>query len=302
MRISTIGYTTKQGFKSIYRNKIFTLASIATIAACIFLFGLFYSIVINFQHIVKTAEEGVGITVFFDDGVSQERIDEIGKEIEARPEVIQMKYVSAEEAWSKVKEDYFQGDASLAEGFQDDNPLMDSANYEVYVNDIEAQEDLVQYISNLEGVRKINQSKTAADMLSSFNKLVGYASLAIIGILIAVGVFLISNTVTIGISVRKEEIGIMKLIGATDFFVRAPFIIEGLMIGLIGAVLPLTLLYFVYREAVQFVINRFYLLIGFIQFVPVTNVFKTLIPIALAMGMGIGFLGSFITVRRHLRV
>jgi cell division transport system permease protein len=302
MRISTVGYTAKQGIKNIYRNKIFSLASVATISACIFLFGLFFAIVINFQHIVKSAEKDVGITVFFEDGISQDKIDEIGEQIKARPEVVQVNYVSAEEAWEKFQQDYFGGDATLAEGFQEDNPLVNSSNYEVFVSDIDTQKSLVSDIQSMDGVRRVNQSEVAANTLSSFNRLVGYVSIAIVGILLAVGIFLISNTVTIGISVRKEEIGIMKLIGATDFFVRGPFIIEGIIIGLIGAAIPLGILYFVYKEAVQFVMNKFNLLIGFIQFLPVGQVFETLIPVALGLGIGIGFIGSFATVRKHLRV
>lgn len=302
MRLSTLGYTLKQGFKNLYRNKMFTLASIATISACIFLFGIFFSIVVNFQHITKAAEEGVGITVFFEEGLEQTEIDKIGEDIRQRPEVIQMKYISADEAWEKFQEDYFGGNEKLAEGFQEDNPLIDSSNYEVYVEDIETQKELVSYIQGLDGVRKVNQSELAADTLSSFNRLVGYASIAIIGILLAVGIFLISNTVTIGISVRKEEIAIMKLIGATDFFVRAPFIIEGIILGLIGAGIPLGLLFVVYREAVQYIMQRFNLLMGFMQFLPVRVVFQTLLPVSLGMGIGIGFLGSFITVRKHLKV
>lgn len=302
MRISSIGYTLKQGIKNIVRNKWFSLASVATMTACIFLFGLFYAIVTNFTYIVKSAEEGVAVTVFFDDGLPQEAIDAIGEQIQDRPEVSGIRFVSAEDAWEDYKEKYFKDAGELAEGFADDNPLVDSANYEVYMEDIEDQTELVSYIKGLEGVRKVNQSETAANTLSTFNVLIGYISLAVIVILLAVSIFLISNTVTIGIAVRKEEIAIMKLIGAKDGFVRAPFLIEGVMIGLAGSVIPLILMYFVYEKAVRYVMDRFSLLAGFLQFLPTKEVFMTLVPASLALGMGIGFLGSYITVRKHLRV
>lgn len=302
MRISSIGYTLKQGMKNIFRNKWFSLASVATMTACIFLFGLFYAIVVNFNYIVKSAEEGVAVTVFFDEGTTQEMIDQIGKAIEQRPEVARIHFVSAQEAWDSYKDKYFQGDGELAEGFEEDNPLANSANYQVYMKNVEDQGELVDYIKDLEGVRKVNQSEKAANTLSTFNILIGYVSVAIIAILLCVSVFLISNTVTIGITVRGEEIAIMKLIGAKDGFVRAPFLIEGVLIGLAGCAVPLVVLYVVYERVVRYVMERFSLLAGFLQFLPTREVFTTLIPVSLALGMGIGFLGSFITVKKHLRV
>lgn len=106
MRISTFFYTIKQGFINIFRNKWFSLASIATISACLFLFGLFYSILMNVQNIVKTAQEGVSVTVFFDEGISDDRIQQIGDEIQKRPEVSKINFISADEAWDSFKEEY----------------------------------------------------------------------------------------------------------------------------------------------------------------------------------------------------
>ena len=131
MRISTLFYTIKQGFANIIRNKWFSLASIATISACLFLFGLFYSILANFQHVVKTAEEGVSVTVFFDEGISDEKIQEIGDMIRKRVEVRDVKFNSAEEVWDEFKQDYL---GEYSDGFTE-NPLADSANYEIYLND-----------------------------------------------------------------------------------------------------------------------------------------------------------------------
>lgn len=301
MRISTVGYTMKQGVKNIGRNKMFSLASVATMSACIFLFGLFFSIIINFQYIVKSAEEGVAITVFFEDSVTEEQVSQIGDDLKAREDVLEVNYVSADDAWNTFKEDYFGESAELADGFKDDNPLAGSDNYEVYMNDVSTQSDLVKYAEGLPGVRKVNKSDVVAKTLTSVNKLVAYASVAIIAILLAVSVFLISTTVTIGISVRQEEIAIMKYIGAKDSFVRAPFIIEGLIIGAIGAIIPLVVLYFAYSKAVAYVLTRFSLLNNIIDFLPVATVYRTLLPAGLALGVGIGFVGSFFTIRKHLR-
>ena len=302
MRISTIGYQTKQGFKNIGRNKMFSGASIATMAACIFLFGIFFSIVTNFRYMVQKAEEGVAITVFFDEEATDAQIKKIGDELKSQDGVLKVNFVSADEAWDSFKDEYFGDAKELADGFKDDNPLSGSDNYEVYMSDVSKQKDVVSYAEKLDGVSKVNKSDVVAKTLTSVNRLIYYVSIVLIGILLAVSIFLISNTVTMGITVRREEIAIMKYIGAKDGFVRAPFIIEGLVIGLIGAVIPLVILYFVYDKAVAYVMTKFSLLNNIIEFLPVTTVYRTLLPVGLILGVGIGFIGSAFTIRKHLRV
>ena len=302
MRISTFLYTLRQGAKNIWKNKMFSLASIATMSACIFLFGVFYSVVVNFQNVVREVESGVAINVFFVDGASQEQMDEIGVQIGKRVEVSKKVFVSAEQAWDEFQKVYFEGAEEMAEGFTNDNPLANSAHYEVYMNDISMQESLVTYLESLDGVKEVKSSDIAANTLTDFNRLIGYVSAGIILILLCVAVFLISNTVTIGIAVRREEIAIMKLIGATDYFVRAPFIVEGILIGIIGSALPLTVLYFMYRRIIFYVAEKFRWLSSMLEFLPVDKVFSTLVPVGLILGVGIGFLGSRLTIRKHLKV
>lgn len=302
MRISTFGYSMKQGVKNIGRNKMFSIASIATMSACIFLFGLFYSIVMNFNYIVDKAEQGVAITVFFNEDATQEQKDKIGEDLKKEDGVLEVNYISAEEAWNKFQDDYFGDSKEAAEGFKNDNPLANSDNYEVYMSDVSKQKQVVSYAEKLDGVRKVNKSDTVAKTLTSVNKLVGIISAAIILTLLAVSIFLISNTVTMGITVRREEIAIMKYIGAKDGFVRAPFVFEGLLIGVIGAIIPLVMLYFMYDKAVSYVMTRYSLLNNIVDFLPVMRVYRTLLPVGIALGVGIGFLGSTFTIRKHLKV
>lgn len=302
MSISTFFYSIKQGIKNIWRNKMFSLASIATMGACIFLFGLFFAIVANFQTMVRNAEEGVAVTVLFDDDVTPQEIADIGDKIYARPEVSAYNFKSADDAWEEFSRIYFEGNEELAEGFGDDNPLQKSESYEIYLNDVSMQNSLVVYLESLEGVREVHRSEIVANTLSDFNRLIGYVSAGIILILLCVAVFLISNTVIVGIAVRKEEIGIMKLIGATDYFVRAPFVVEGILIGLIGSALPLVVLYGMYSRLIGYIMDKFNFLNNLMTFLPVESVFRPLTPIALVLGVGIGFMGSFITIRKHLKV
>lgn len=311
MKISTLFYTIKQGFANIFRNKWYSLASIATISACLFLFGLFYCIVSNFQNILKTAEEGVSVTVFFHSDMdnceshvdgqipSEQRLEEIGQEIAKRAEVSEVQFQSADDAWATFGPDYFGED--YAEGFPE-NPLAGEDTYEIFLSDVSMQDALVTWLQSIPEVRKVNYSEMTANTLSGLNLLIAYVSMGIIVILLAVSIFLISNTVAIGISVRSAEINIMKYIGATDFFVRAPFVLEGMLIGLIGAAVPLGLIYSLYNYVLNYVINRFMVLSGFLNFLSVDEIFHFLIPVSLGVGVGIGFLGSVATVRKHLHV
>lgn len=299
MKIKTFFYTLIQGIKGIFRNKIFTLASIATISACLFLFGLIYSVVMNFQHIVKTAQGNVSVTVFFDEGVDEANIFAIGEQIKAREEVSDIKYTTADEAWEWFQEKYFQN--KHTEGFPT-NPLEGYQNYEIFLTDVSKQESLVNWLKSVNGIREVKYSSVTANALSGVNLIVAYASAGLVLILLGVSVFLISNTIAVGISVRKEEITIMKYCGATDFFVRAPFVFEGMLIGAIGAGIPLLIIYVIYNDVVESARAKFPSLTSILCFLTTDEIFEILLPVTLGIGIGIGFLGSISTVRRHLRV
>ena len=306
MKIRSLFYNAGQGVKNINRNKMFSVASMATMAACIFIFGLFFAILMNFNYVLKNVEQNVGITVFFDEGLDQASIDTIGATISARTDMVkEIRYVSADEAWESFSEKYFKGNEKAAEGWKNnnDNPLGNSAHFEVYPNQIEQQTELVTYIEAMSGVRQVNQSQQASATLSTMNKLIAGVSIIIILILLAVSAFLISNTITVGINVRREEIGIMKLIGATNSFVRLPFVLEGILIGLIGAAIPLVVIYFLYNRAVDYILQRFSVLENFMNgLLPVNYVFIFLLPIGLVLGVGIALIGTTSAIRKHLNV
>ena len=301
MRINTFFYSIGQGFKNIARNSMFSIASMATMAACIFMFGIFYILVYNVNVMVKSAEESVAITVFFDEGISDSRIQDIGADIEKRSEVREIIFVSADEAWESFKVDYFKGNEEFAEGFSE-NPLANSANFEIYLKDVSQQTGLVKYLESIDGVRSVNQSQVVAETLTEFNKILSLISVGVISILLCVAIFLINNTIATGINVRKEEIGIMKLIGATDFLVRAPFVVEGIVIGFIGAAIPLGVLFVFYDKVVAHVTSEYSMIGSLVEFVSPNMLFQGLIPIGMLLGVGIGLLGSTWTIRKHLKV
>ena len=300
MRLSTIGYCFKQGFKNIWRNKLFSLASIATMAACIFMFGIFFCIVQNFQNFVRDAEEGVAVTVFFEEGISEQEILEIGEQLTKRNEVSEVVYVSSEEAWKSYQRIYFKDNPNLADAFLEDNPLANSANLEIYMKDIAEQQNLVDYISSMEHVRKINRSEAVADILTGFNRLVSYVSVAIIGLLLAVAVFLISNTVAIGISVRKEEIAIMRMVGATNAFIRWPFVYEGFLLGILSSALAFFMQWGLYEAVSQGVSSNDTLQL--IQIIPFQLLWPAVAIIFAIAGIIIGVGGSLSAIRKFLQV
>ena len=302
MKIGTFFYCIGQGLVNIRRHFLYTLASIATITACVFLFSVFYSVVENLRYTVKMVEETVGITVFFDKELSEEEIMDIGSQIGLRDEVREMNFVSAEEAWAEFQKEYLAGAEDLAAGFIDDNPLANMPSYEIFLKDVEQQGAFVSWLEQQPGVRRVNASSIAAEGLVDMNNAIGYVSIGLIVILLCVSVFLINNTISMAINARKDEIRIMRLVGATKGFIRAPFMVEGLFIGLVGAAIPMGLMVLLYDRAIAYLEGKLAILAGLMSFMELKAIMQILIPVAVVLGIGIGFFGSRAAVRKYLKV
>ena len=298
-KLRTLFYSLGQGIKNLGRNRMFSLASIGTMTTCLFLFGVFYFLLVNLQQLLVEAESNVGITVFFEEGADKDKIDLIGQEILKNELVERIEYLSAEDAWAHYKEEFLTEE--LVASFGTDNPLEDSASYTVYTVKVEYQEQVATYLQSVDGIRQVNSSRELADTLQGVNRVVSYLSIAIILILLGVAMFLIGTTISMGISVRKEEISIMKLIGAADYFIRGPYIVEGILLGIIGSILPLLLLSVFYRKLTEYIAERFYSALSSFQFVDRATVFSALVPLVVLIGLGIGFLGSYVTSSRQLQ-
>lgn len=256
----------------------------------------------NVRNMVQNVESTVGVTVLFEESLSESEIHAIGDKIRERSEVREMDFTSEEEAWETFSKDYFAGVEDLAEGFADDNPLVGSSSYQIFLNDISQQDEFVAYLQSLEGVRRVNYSNSAADGLTSFNTIVGVLSVVIIGVLLSVSVFLISNTINVAAAFRKSENQIMRYIGATNYMIRAPFVVEGVIIGLLGALIPLGCMFYLYRQVIDYVADRFQILSGIFQILPVNQIFPYMVAAATLLGLGIGFFASFLTIQKHLKV
>lgn len=302
MKLKTFGYCFEQGIINLIKNRLMSLASIGTISACILMIGIFYSIVSNVEYMVNKAQNNIGVAVFFNEDISEERIKELKTIIEKREEVYSITYITAEEAWEGFKEEYFKGREQLLSGFEEINPLKDSASLQVFLSDLSKQAELVTFIEGLSGVRYIREDREVTNVIKSISDLIKYSSIILIAILIIISVFLISNTVRLAIELRKREINIMKYIGATDGFIRGPFITEGIVIGLIGSIIPLVLIFYFYGDIISNVVHRFIILDSYLSFMPVNEIFIRLIPLSLFIGIGIGVVGSMLTIHKHLKV
>ncbi|MDA3845518.1 MAG: permease-like cell division protein FtsX [Vallitaleaceae bacterium] len=223
MSIRTFFYAFKEGVINLFKNRLMTFASIGTISACLLVVSIFYIVSSNVDYMVEAVQNNIGIAVFFDDGISEENILELKAIIEERPEVYKSTYISAEEAWQTFKGDYFSGREELLSGFENENPLENSASLQIFMADMTRQGELVTYINSLEGIRHIREDRQITDIIKTVSDMIQYISIVLIAVLLLISVFLISNTVRIGIEVRKKEINIMKFIGATDTFIRGPF-------------------------------------------------------------------------------
>ncbi|MBP3238504.1 MAG: permease-like cell division protein FtsX [Lachnospiraceae bacterium] len=294
-----LGYSFTQGVKSIQRNKLFSMATIATMSACIFLFGILYFVMANVRFVLYEAESNVGITVFFDEDITEEEIKEIGEKISDIQGVSNYEYLNADETWERYKREYLNEE--LVATFSDDNPLEHSMSYTVYFDDVKYESDAAEQIKDIDGVRKVNDSNRVVKTLTKINRALSIGTVIIVGLLLAIAAFLISTTITTGVSIRQREISIMHLIGASDFFIRGPFIVEGFIIGMLGVFIPLSVLYALYYKVIGAVASRFSGIFSEVKFVSINEVFSFILPVSLAMGLGIGVLGSSFTLSKQLK-
>lgn len=296
-------YCVGQGLKNIKRNSLFSIASIATMTTCLFLLGIMYCVLVNVQHVLANAESNVGITVFFKEGITTAEIQSLQVQIEKLDGVQSVEYVSADDAWEDYKENYLKDDTGIA-SFNGENPLANSASFTILFDSVDDEDSIVATLESTsyknKGIRKVNNTKSLVDTLQKINKILYIGSIALVILLLFIASFLISTTITTGVTIRRKEIAIMHLIGATDIFIRGPFLVEGVIIGLLGSCVPLALLYGLYYKAVEIIFNHFGSALSNISLVDGKEVFLVLVPLMLVLGVGIGFFGSYTTLNKQL--
>ncbi|HHW68480.1 permease-like cell division protein FtsX [Defluviitalea raffinosedens] len=299
MKIRTMKYFVGQGFRGIWRNRLMSLASIGTIASCLMIVGIFYCIAVNVDYILETLEETAGITVFCtDEEVSEDKIRDLEERIRKIDHIDEVVYISPEEALNKEKEEWGEY-GSLLDGLENDNPLPPS--FEITLDDIRYQKEVVAELNQLSGI-EIRYLEEETKILIGFNNMIRLISLVLILVLGFIGVMLMDNTIRLTVYIRKNEINIMKYIGATNWFIRWPFVIEGIIIGIIGSVLPLVLIWFSYNFITELIYEKNTFIRNVLVFRTPGEIFNVLTPISLIIGIGIGVIGSTISIRRYLKV
>lgn len=307
--MNTFLYCLKQGFRNFFRNYVFSIASVATVGSCIFLFCMFLALAQNLQSIVRKAETNVGITVFFDENLDEAEKEGLRNLIAGRDGVEKVVYISADEAWENFRKEYFGDRADeLSEAFNGDNPLADSDSFEIFMTDIEDQDGMVSYLSGIPGIRDINYANNVVNALKKVNRGIYGLSAIIIGILFAVSVFLISNTISVAAEMRRRENGIMRLIGATNYMIMAPFAVEGVIIGTLGAIIPLTGIYYAYKKVTEWMLGQVAsvsssgALKEIMDLIPLEVIFPDMLVAGLVLGVLMGFIVSSLTIIKHLKV
>lgn len=286
----------KQGFQGMWRNRGMGLASVGSITAVLIILGIVLIMILSINNVVvETKNKFDEIQIFLEDDITDEQLDYIEEQAKENEGVLSVIYQSKEQALEIMKEDWGEN-AYLLEGFET-NPLPDS--FIVKLKGIEYADSVVNKVQELEGIDEVKYYKDIIEKLVLMANYVRGGGLIITAILIVVSIFIISNTIKITVTARQREINIMKYVGATNGYIRGPFIIEGVLFGLIGAVLSILIVNYGYRYFFNTVNDRLYVLFT-VYLVPPVALIKDLSIIFISIGMGIGALGSLVSLKRFL--
>jgi cell division transport system permease protein len=295
MRVSSVGFVVRDGFRNVWRNKVMSVASISTVAISLFLLGVVWLFISNVNFMVATVESELEINAYIDKAYDRERGLELYRQISTLPGVAQVNYVTKEDALIILNGRFGQG-ANLAETIGDYNPLPDMIRVKATYPDMVP--GLARKLENTPGIDAVRYGQgTIENLLRAADWVRRAGAIGLIGISIA-AVFLISTSIRLTVYSRREEITIMRLVGATNWYIRWPFLIEGVFIGLFGSVLACGILYFGYMELVKYIIANLH----FIPLLADRDILLNMGYNILAYGGGLGLLGSFLSVFRYLRV
>lgn len=295
MKFSSAKYYLKEGFGNLKRNRVMTIASVTSVMAALLILGLFLIIILNVDTMASQVESQLELKAFLQDNLTKSEVQKIGDEIKSLYGVASITFESKEQALNNFKKQL--GDKSfLLDGLQSDNPMPQS--YIIKVKDASMMKDVSNEIKAIKGVEKVSYGQDIVDKLLGIIKVIRIVGLVVILILFIISIVIISNTIKLGVFARRREINIMKYIGATDWFIRWPFIIEGILLGLMGAILAVGILSLMYGYAANIVNNR---LIIF-ELLPLNKILNDIAIYFAIMGSVIGALGSSISIKRFLNV
>lgn len=300
MKPSSIRYYFREGIGSLIKNRLMTVASVATVAACIFIMACSYCMVDNLQYVLRQMEDTIGVAVFLKGNLPAERIETLKKDIEKIDHVSDVKYISPDAALDELKQEW-ELEEGILDGFSgENNPLSNS--FKISLDGIEYQADVLEALQQMKGIDTIRHAQTETEVLMKLNRIIQIGGIGIIFILGIVSVVIIMNTIKISVYTRRNEINIMKYVGATDWFIRWPFVIEGVLIGLIGAAIPMLVAWPLYGKSIGVIYDFLPMIKNLATFRLPGEIFAKLLPISLAFGVFLGVVGSVTSMRKHLKV
>jgi len=299
MKLRTLKHYTGAALMNLFLNRLMTIASILTVASCIFIVSVFYLLVANVNHMFVRLQDDIGIVALVSDDVPPEQMIDIFDKIMVIPNVRQVAPVSPEDEM-RIIESMFGVDTATTEAWLIENPLRRA--FSVDLDDIQFHDEVVVALEALApyGVEHVRSEQELANILWGVTNVVQTVSIVVILILAMISIVIIINTIRITVSSRQAEISIMKYVGATDWFIRWPFVIEGLLIGLFGALIPVIICVLGYNSAIGMITNV--PMLDFMYFLAREAVLVYVVPLALALGAFIGLFGSIISIRQYLKV
>lgn len=298
MKLRSGVHIVKQSFVSMWKNRMMSVASIGSVTAALIILGIILMLILNINNIAEvTKSQFDEVIVYLEEDLEQEQIDAIGQTINQTDGVLSSIFQSNEQALVIMKEDWGE-EGHLLEGLEE-NPLPDS--YIIQLQDIKYADKVVNRITGLRGIEEIRYLKDVLNQLMTITNFVRLGGLMLIGALILIAVFIISNTIKLTVVARSREINIMKYVGATDSFIRGPFVIEGMLLGLIGAGVSIASVYYGYKYLFDIINQELYILFT-VYLIPFNQILGDIVIMFVAIGVGIGVIGSALSIRKFLRV
>lgn len=292
-------YVIKQAIVNLWRNRTMTIASVVSVTATLLILGIIFLLIINISNFAEYASDQFDVVqVFLEEDLTNEEMRSIGDQILEIDEVASVTFESKVQALEKMKQEWDEYSTVLM-GLEDRNPLPDS--YIVHIENIVYSDHVARSMSNISGIEEIKYYRDVIDKIKSIKAFIRNIGISIIVILLFVSTFVISNTIKLAVTSRKNEIQIMKYVGATHWFIRWPFILEGTLLGVVGALFAAGLIQVAYSYTYELLTSNFYVIIA-AYIVPVSGVMVDVLEVFLPVGAGIGALGSMWGVKRYLNV
>lgn len=298
MKIKTVGYTFKESCKNLWRNRMMSIASATSVAATLMILGIIFVLIININSLAQGAKDQFdSVTVYLLDDIELEQVDVIGEAIFRLEGVKEISFETKEAALEKYKNEW--GDSAYLLDGLESNPLPNS--FIVTLDDIGYANYVVKQVEDLEGVEEVKYYQEIITKMLGVTDFIKNIGMIIIFVLIAISVFIINNTIKLALNSRKKEIVIMKYVGATSWFVRWPFLLEGTLLGIFGALIATAAIYLIYSYTFNLFTSQFYVLIA-AYIVDVKSIVMDLAALFIIIGSGIGALGSIWSMKKHLEV